>query len=241
MPGCSLSRSYGPGDAEIGHHRVAGVEQDVRRLDVPVHHVGAMGVAQRIRHLARDLERVVDGELAFPGQTLPEGLSLDVRHDIVGHALSLIGIVERQDVGMVETRGDLNLAEKPDRSYLRGDVGAEDLDGNRALVLEVMGEVDPCHPTLAQLPLESVAGSESRLETVERVGHYRPLIIHRGCPPERVLKRFPRVSFLNIPANRGVARWISSGGRGLCGGEALRCAQGKLEFDASHKRSNHAR
>ena len=47
--------------------RVAGVEQDVGRLDVPVDHVGAVRVAQRVRHLARDLERVADRELALPG------------------------------------------------------------------------------------------------------------------------------------------------------------------------------
>ena len=39
VPGGGLARADGPGDAEVGHQRVPGVQQDVRRLDVPVDHV----------------------------------------------------------------------------------------------------------------------------------------------------------------------------------------------------------
>ena len=67
-----LAAADRPGDAEIGHQRVPRVEQDVGRLDVPVDHAGPVRVAQRIGHLAGDLERVADRELALPDEPLAQ-------------------------------------------------------------------------------------------------------------------------------------------------------------------------
>ena len=108
-----LRRADRPGDAEVRHQRVARVQQDVRGLDVPVHHLGAVRVAQRVGDLARDLERVVDRQLALPGQALAQRLALDVGHDVVHQAVGLVRVVERKDVGMVEPGRDLNLAQEP--------------------------------------------------------------------------------------------------------------------------------
>ncbi len=49
-------------DAEVGHDRLALLQQDVLRLDVAVHHVVAMGVAQRGGDRPGDAERRVDRE-----------------------------------------------------------------------------------------------------------------------------------------------------------------------------------
>ena len=105
--------------------RVARVEQDVGRLDVPVDHAGAVGVAQGVGHLARDLERVVDRELALVVEPLAEGLALDVGHDVEDQAVDLVGVVQRQDVGVVQPGGDLDLAEEPGRPDLGGQLGAQ--------------------------------------------------------------------------------------------------------------------
>ena len=48
-----------PRDPEIRNHRVPRLEQDVLRLDVPVHHVVAVGVAQGVGYFPRDLDGVV--------------------------------------------------------------------------------------------------------------------------------------------------------------------------------------
>src|SRR2546427_706492 len=50
----------------------------------------------------------------------------------------------------------------------RGDLGPEDLDGDFAMVLQVLGEVDGCHPAAPQLALERVAVGQGSAEGVER-------------------------------------------------------------------------
>ena len=50
-------------NAEVRHHRRAIVEQDVLGLDVPMHHLVAVGVVQRGRHLAGDPQRLVQWQL----------------------------------------------------------------------------------------------------------------------------------------------------------------------------------
>ena len=46
-------------DPEVRHDRVPVVEQDVRRLDVPVHHAVTVGVVQGVRHGGRDAHALV--------------------------------------------------------------------------------------------------------------------------------------------------------------------------------------
>src|SRR5207302_11386956 len=55
-----------PRDPEVRHHRLASRQQDVLRLDVAVHHVVAVGVAQRARHLAGDPYRLFERQLPPP-------------------------------------------------------------------------------------------------------------------------------------------------------------------------------
>jgi len=49
-----------------------------------------------------------------------------------------------------------------------GELGAEDLDGDLAAVLQVLGQVDRGHAALAELALDAVAAAEGG---GERVGH----------------------------------------------------------------------
>src|SRR3989442_10101628 len=74
--------------------------------------VVAVGVAQRARHFSSDPERLVERQLALPLEAFPEGFALGVRHHVVEEALGLAGVVERQDVGMVEPGGGFDFAKK---------------------------------------------------------------------------------------------------------------------------------
>jgi hypothetical protein len=58
---------------------------------------------------------------------------------------------------MLETSGDLNLPEKAVGTEGGDELLAQELDGNRTVVLKVAGEVDGGHPTPAELPLDHVA------------------------------------------------------------------------------------
>ena len=51
----------------------------------------------------------------------------------------------------------------------RGELGAEHLDGDLAVVLQVVGEVDGGHAALAELALDAVGGAEGTLKLVAQV------------------------------------------------------------------------
>ena len=198
----SLGSAYRAGDTEIRHQRVARVEQDVGRFDVAVNHVAAVGIAQRVRHLARDLERLGHRELPFAEQALAQRLTLDVGHDIVKQPVGLIGVVERQDVRVVEPGGDLDLAEETGCPDIRGDIGSKHLHGNGALVLEVVGQEDFRHPSLSQFPLDLIAGRQRLAQAFKEPRHYpaTPLDVRStsfavaiGAPCPHIVQDFPRV------------------------------------------------
>ncbi len=72
---------------------------------------------------------------------------------------------------MLQVRGGLDLAEEPLGADDGGEFGAEDLDGDLAVVLEVMREVDGGHAALAELALKAVAVSEGRGEPRAGAAH----------------------------------------------------------------------
>jgi len=159
-------RVHCPGDAGVRPDRVTVFQQDVLGLDVPVNHVLGMRGRQRFCDLAGEAERIFNRQLLLAGQASGEGFSLDKGHDVeqvLGSPEILPGvrpgdarIVQRQDVGVTEVRGGLDLAEEPLRPDRRRQLGPQHLHRHFAAVLEVFGEVDGGHAPLAQLSLNAV-------------------------------------------------------------------------------------
>jgi hypothetical protein len=136
-------------------------------LMIPVDHARLVGIALRVGHLATDLECIAHRQLAFSAESLAQGLSLDIGHDIVEKPVGLVRVVQRQDVRMVEAGRDLNLVQKPSGSHCLGQLGKEHLDRYRALILEIVGQEYLRHPALPQLTLELVAGGKRFAEAFE--------------------------------------------------------------------------
>ena len=65
---------------------------------------------------------------------------------------------------MGETGGELDLAEEPVGADRGREVGTEDLEGDLAVVAEVLGQEHDGHAALAELALELVAAGESGFE-----------------------------------------------------------------------------
>ena len=65
----------GGGHAEVGHHRLSFLQQDVLRLDVAVDDVEPMGIAERGGDRPGDPQRRVDGKLAFALQPVAQSVS----------------------------------------------------------------------------------------------------------------------------------------------------------------------
>ena len=160
------------GHAEVGHQGVAAGEHHVVGLDVAVHHALAVGVGQRVHHLDQDLDRVVHRQFADPRQPLAQRLSLDVGHDEVEEAAGLAGIVERQNVGMLQAGRHLDFAEEALAAERGGELRAEHLECHEAAVAEVFRQVHGGHAAGPDLPLDAVAVGEGRGEAGEGVAHW---------------------------------------------------------------------
>ncbi len=135
----------GAGDAEVGDEGVAvGRKEDVGGLDVTVDHAMCVGEGEGLGHLARDAQR----------------LALDVGHDVVEQAAGLTAVVDGDDVRMGQAGGGMDLAQEAVGGDGGGQLGAKDLDGDAAVVAQVVGAQDGTHGAVRHLCLQGVATLE---------------------------------------------------------------------------------
>ena len=88
----------------------------------------------------------------------------------------MAGVVERQNVGMLEAREQADLANEAELSGLGGWVGVEDLEGDLPFVFEVAREIDGGECSLPDFTLYVVMSAErsaQRRNRVERRCHGR--------------------------------------------------------------------
>ena len=130
-----------------------------------------VGVAQRISDFAGNLQRRVHRQLLLAAQALAQRLPLDQRHHVVEQPVGVAGIIERQDVRMMQAGGDLDLTEEALGTQGGRQLGTEYFHGHLAVVLQILGEINQSHPPHAQLALEPIPVGERRGEAKEGVRH----------------------------------------------------------------------
>ena len=157
--------------AEIHHHCVPAREEHVLRLDVAMHHAGAVRHRQRLGDLGQQPHRLRHRELAGPGQAVPERLALDERHHVVEEAVGVAGVEHAEDVGVLQAGGHLDFAGEPVGAERGRQFGAEHLDRHPAVVLQVLGEVHRGHAALAEFPFDAIASSQRGSQSVVGVSH----------------------------------------------------------------------
>ncbi len=101
-----------------------------------------------------------------------ERLTFDEGHHIIEEAVGLARIDQPQDVRMLQAGGGLDLAEEALAADDGRELGVEDLDGDLAAVLQVLGEVDRGHAALAELALDAIAVAQGRRESGLGVRHW---------------------------------------------------------------------
>jgi hypothetical protein len=69
--------------------------------------------------------------------------------------------MDRQDVRMLELRGEADLSEKTLGAEHRRELRMEDLQRHGTAVLQIARQVDPGHPAAPELALEQVAAAKS--------------------------------------------------------------------------------
>ena len=185
------------GDTEVGHQRVAiGGEEQVLRLDVAVDHAMVVGVLEGLGRFAGDAHRVLDRKLPLARQPVAQRFALYKGHGEPELAGGFAGVMDRENVRMLQAGGGLDLALEAVGAERLGQFGMEHLEGHRPFVPEVVGQVDRGHAPAPEFALEAVAISQGISELSREIGHsrfrqgepvrYRPEMrrarLRRTCP-----------------------------------------------------------
>ena len=156
-PLAAPTAAHRQGDPEVRDHRLAFMEQDVLRLDIPMDHAVRVRVVEGRGGVPSDADRLLDWKQLLAVEPLAQGFALHVRHHVEEEPIRLARVVQREDVGVIQLGDDLDLAEKPVGSDGGCQLGPEDLHRDLAVVLHVVGQIDRRHAAAPELPLDSVA------------------------------------------------------------------------------------
>ncbi len=154
------------GHAEIRHQGMATLEHDVVGLDVAVDDLVRVRIGQRVDDVAKQPHRLGRRHGADLLDARAERIALDEGHDVVQQAAGLARVVEREDVRVAELGGDLDFAQEPLGAQDGREIGAQDLDRDLAMMLEVVGQVDRGHPSAANFLEDGIAGRQARCAAV---------------------------------------------------------------------------
>ena len=156
----------------------APVEQHVRGLHVAMHEAAGMGGIERARDLREDAYGIARLQATLL-QALLQVAVLDVAHRDVEEVLGRPGLVDRDDVRMVDRRGQLRLTKEAlaERLVL-GEARSEQLERNLPLEPQILGQVDDAHAAPAQQRLDPIAGKLGADPGV--VGHVHVRILTYG-------------------------------------------------------------
>jgi hypothetical protein len=146
-----------------------------------VHYALLVRILERGGHLVRDRQRIVERKLVLTLEPLPQRLALDPGHHVVQKASGLTRVEEREDVGVLEVGGGLDLREEALRAEHGSQLGLQHLDGDLAVVLRVFGQVHGGHAALAERALDAVAVGEGVGQAGGQVGHWRRQDVTPPC------------------------------------------------------------
>ena len=126
--------------------------------------------------LAADVDRPVRAQAPVGAQDRGQVLALDELHREVEHPVDLAGVVDGDDVRVLERGGDPRLAREALAEALGlGEVGRDDLDGGAALEVQVLRAVDHAHAAAADPLLDPVSRDDrAEARVVARVRHHAP-------------------------------------------------------------------
>jgi hypothetical protein len=130
----------------------------------------SVGVVEGVGGLARDPKRVGDRELPLARQALPQGLAVHERHREPELAVGVARVEHGENVRVLEPGREPDLSEEPLGAERPSELGVQDLEGDGAVVAEVVRAVDRRHAAAAELGVETVAAGEGLRESGLGVG-----------------------------------------------------------------------
>ncbi len=146
------------GQTEVQHlHDAGGRDLDVGRLQIPVDDALLVGRVQRVGNLARDRQRVSQGERPAR-QSIGQRLTLDELEHQSRTAIDVLEPVNRADVRVIQRRQHASLVLEPrEPSRIVREERRQDLDGDVAMELLVVSAIDLAHPANAQKRADGIA------------------------------------------------------------------------------------
>ena len=165
LTGVSLSLSA----QSSGYYGVAAGKEDVLGLDISMDDPLTVRVRERVGDLGRDAHRDIDRELTLARHANAKCLSTDVRHQVVEQSLYVSGVVERQDIGMLEPREEPDLSDETELTGLGAWISIEHLERYPPLVPRIAGEVDGSEGSLSDLALDLVPSGQRRAQGGKRI------------------------------------------------------------------------
>ncbi len=190
-----ISPQCGPGDGEVGDLQLLGLrEQDVRWLQIPVDHPGAVGVRQGLADIGADGGDPGRGQRSAFCEEARERPAAQVLHNRVGGLVVVPGVIDRSNVGVDERpRREALPAELRAEHLVREEVAVEDFDGDLSFQDLVDRPPDNRHPSGANLALQSVPAGEPDVD------HRPSLAVSPAGPPQRDRRRDPRTAACRAP------------------------------------------
>ena len=142
--------------ARLGEHQVLG-------LHVAVDEALGVRMLQRARDLPRDLQRRALLDALVAVQLVEDRLAVDVLHHEVVVLAHLADVERADDVGVAELRGRTSLLVEALHEHRVGqELAGQDLDGDKPVEAELLGEVHGRHGTGTELAHDLVAGDPQR-------------------------------------------------------------------------------
>ncbi len=103
--------------------------------------------------------------------SLSQRLAVDERHHVVEKTVVLARIEQGKNVRVLEVGGGLDLLEESLGAEDGSELRPQHFDGDRAVVLQIVSEVDVRHAAFAQVAFNLVAVSEGGREPGGDLGH----------------------------------------------------------------------
>ena len=171
--------------------------ENVGRLDVPVDDAARVGRLEGVGDLGSEVEKGVQGQRSG-AEAIAQGLAVEQLHRDEGPALMLVHVVDRADVRMLEGGGSAGFALQALESLsVLGELIRQELQGDAAAELEVLGLVDDAHAPASELREDAIVGDR---------------LADHGCSRRARNSFCLRIASVRIAANSGSFRIASKEG-----------------------------